>query len=62
LQVVRVFEDGDIIHVNGKVDPKFDIEVINAELIMADIETIEKRINTDRKKAKSDKKMQVVVE
>ncbi len=62
LQVVRIFEDGDIIHVNGKVNPKFDIEVINAELIMADIETIEKRLNESRKKAKSDKKMQVVVE
>ena len=62
LQVVRVFEDGDIIHVNGKVDPKFDIEVINAELIMADIETVEKRLLADRKKAKSDKKMQVIVE
>jgi len=62
LQVVRVFEDGDIIHVNGKVDPKFDIEVINAELIMADIETLEKRLNWDRRKAKSDKKMQVIVE
>jgi len=61
LQVVRVFEDGDIIHVNGKVDPKFDIEVINAELIMADIETVEKRLLADRKKAKSDKKMQIVV-
>ena len=61
LQVVRVFEDGDIIHVNGKVDPKFDIEVINAELIMADIETVEKRLLWDRKKAKSDKKMAEVV-
>jgi len=62
LQVVRVFEDWDIIHVNWKVDPKFDIEVINAELIMADIETVEKRLTQDRKKAKSDKKMQIVVE
>ena len=61
LQVVRVFEDGDIIHVNGKVDPKFDIEVINAELIMADIETVEKRLSWDRKKAKSDKKMAEIV-
>ncbi len=62
LQVVRIFEDDDIIHVNWKVDPKFDIEVINAELIMADIETVEKRLASDRKKAKSDKKMQAVVE
>ena len=56
LQVVRVFEDGDIIHVHGAVDPKGDIEVINSELILADIETVEKKIATDGKKAKSDKK------
>ncbi len=62
LQVVRIFEDWDIIHVNWKVDPKFDIEVINAELIMADIETVEKRITSDTKKARSDKKIAEAVE
>jgi GTP-binding protein YchF len=62
LQVVRIFEDGDIIHVNGKVDPKFDIEVINAELIMADIETINKRIIADWKKARSDKDVAAAIE
>ncbi|MCD5380438.1 redox-regulated ATPase YchF [Candidatus Gracilibacteria bacterium] len=62
LQVVRIFENDDIIHVNGKVDPKDDIEVINAELIMADIDTVEKRINSDGRKAKSDKKFQVVLD
>ena len=61
LQVVRIFEDSDIIHVNWKIDPKSDIEIINAELIMADIETVEKRLQSDRKKVKSDKKMQEVV-
>lgn len=61
LQVVRVFENGDIIHVNGKVDPKDDIEVINAELVLADIETLEKRLSGDRKKAKSDKKMTEII-
>ena len=55
LQVVRIFESGDIIHVHGKVDPKNDIEVINAELIIADIETLTKRIASDAKKARSDK-------
>ncbi|MCP4523391.1 MAG: redox-regulated ATPase YchF [Candidatus Gracilibacteria bacterium] len=55
LQVVRLFEDGDIIHVHGVVDPKGDIEVINSELILADIETIEKRVAKDAKKARSDK-------
>jgi len=55
LQVVRVFEDKDIIHVHNKVDPASDIEVINAELILADIDSIEKRILKDWRKAKSDK-------
>ncbi len=62
LQVVRIFENDDIIHVSGKVDPKEDIEVINAELVLADIETLEKRLNADRKKAKSDKKMADIIE
>ena len=62
LQVVRIFEDGDIIHVNWKVDPKFDIEVINAELIMADIETVTKRIISDAKKARSDKVLAFAIE
>ena len=62
LQVVRVFENNDIIHVNGKVDPKYDIEVINAELIMADIETVNKRIVSDAKKARADKTVAFAVE
>lgn len=62
LQVVRVFEDGDIIHVHGEVSPKDDIEVINAELILADIESLEKKLSSDRKKAKSDKEMAKKVE
>ena len=57
LQVVRVFEDGNIIHVHWKVDPKNDIEIINSELIIADIETLEKRITNESRKAKSDKKL-----
>lgn len=57
LQVVRIFENSDIVHVNGKVDPKSDIEVINAELILADIESVEKRILSDAKKARTDKKI-----
>lgn len=62
LQVVRIFEDGDIIHVNWKVDPKNDIEIINAELIMADLETVSKRIISDSKKARSDKDTAFAVE
>src|ERR1700759_1134236 len=44
LQIVRIFEDTDIIHVNNKIDPLFDIETINLELILADTETVEKRL------------------
>lgn len=62
LQVVRIFEDKDIIHVNWNIDPKFDIEVINAELIMADIETVNKRIISDAKKARSDKALAFAIE
>jgi len=62
LQVVRVFEDTDIIHVSWVVDPKSDIEIINAELIMADIETVNKRIISDAKKARSDKNIAFAIE
>lgn len=44
-EVVRIFEDGDIIHVDNKVDPLKDIEVINLELILADLQTVTKRIS-----------------
>lgn len=54
--VVRCFENDDIIHVNGKVDPKKDIEIINLELIFSDIEMIEKRIAKLQKLLKADKK------
>lgn len=51
VQVVRCFENDDIIHVSGKVDPLDDIETINLELILADLEVIEKRIPRIEKKA-----------
>lgn len=50
-QVVRCFDNSDIIHVNGKIDPVFDIETINLELIYADLDVIEKRIPKIEKKA-----------
>ncbi|MDJ0317641.1 redox-regulated ATPase YchF [Arthrobacter antibioticus] len=43
-QVIRVFDDPDVIHVDGKVDPRSDMETINTELILADMQTIEKAI------------------
>ena len=44
LEVVRVFEDKDVIHVHNKIDPLSDIEVINLELILADLQTVTKRL------------------
>ncbi|MGF6907025.1 redox-regulated ATPase YchF [Fusobacterium sp. PH5-44] len=48
-QVVRCFEDENVVHVNGKVDPIGDIEIINSELIFADMETIDKGIEKHKK-------------
>ncbi|MBE7038985.1 MAG: redox-regulated ATPase YchF [Ruminococcaceae bacterium] len=57
VHVVRCFEDTNIVHVDGSVDPKRDIETINFELIFADIEMIDKRIEKTKKNLKSgDKK------
>ncbi|KDO47285.1 hypothetical protein CISIN_1g012870mg [Citrus sinensis] len=49
LQVVRCFEDNDIVHVNGKVDPKSDVDVINLELVFSDLDQIEKRMEKLKK-------------
>ncbi len=51
--VVRCFEDGNVVHVAGKVDPISDVETINTELALADMETVEKTIARESKKAKS---------
>lgn len=56
LEVVRIFEDEDVHHVQGVVDPLNDIEVINLELVMADVETVAKRIsNLERDVKRGDK-------
>lgn len=59
VHVVRCFENDDIIHVSGSVDPVRDIEVINLELALADLSQIEKRIDRTRKQAKTSKEAQV---
>ena len=53
VHVVRCFEDANITHVSGRVNPLADIETINLELILADIETVEKRLERSRKNLKS---------
>jgi hypothetical protein len=55
-QVVRTFTDEDITHVEGDINPVRDIEIINTELIFADLETIERRITKVEKQAKSGEK------
>ena len=62
LHVVRCFEDSKVIHVDGNISPKKDIETINIELILADIETVDKKIEKTIKMIKSDKKYQLDLE
>ena len=61
-EVVRCFEDSNITHVDGSVDPIRDIETINFELIFADIETIDKRLDKAKKMLKADKKYQLEID
>ena len=56
VHVVRCFEDGNVVHVDGGVDPVRDKEVIDTELILKDLETVEKRVEKLRKAAKTAKK------
>jgi GTP-binding protein YchF len=51
VQVVRAFEDENVTHVDGRVDPASDIETINTELVLADLESVEKRLDKARKDA-----------
>ena len=60
LEVVRIFEDSDVVHVDGRVDPMSDIEIINLELILADAETVGKRLGGAEKDIKrGDKDAQI---
>ena len=61
--IVRCFEDENVVHVDGSVDPMRDVEVIQTELNLADLETVEKRISRTEKQARSgDKKLQAELE
>ena len=62
VQVVRCFEDPNIVHVDGSVNPLRDIETINLELIFADIETVDKRLDRAQKMLKADKKYQAEID
>ena len=61
-QVVRVFDDPDVIHVDDRVDPAADIETISTELILADLQTLEKAVPRLQKEARMQKDRRVVLE
>ena len=61
-QVIRVFSDGDVVHVDGRIDPASDMETINTELALADLQTIEKAIPRLEKEARVAKEKAPVLE
>ncbi len=58
VHVVRCFEDANVVHVDGKIDPISDIDTINTELILSDMEVLERRIQKTTKNVKGDKSLQ----
>jgi ribosome-binding ATPase len=58
VQVVRAFDDGNVVHVDNEIDPKKDIEVINTELVLADLQTVENRLPRVQKEARANPKLQ----
>ncbi len=62
VEVVRCFQDDNIIHVTGEVDPQKDMEIINIELILADLEIIENRLEKITKKAQTTKEKEAILE
>ena len=62
VEVVRFFEDTNVTHVGGNISPKDDIEVINTELILADLQNLEKRLPKEEKAAHGDAKLQPKVD
>ncbi|MGX7825241.1 redox-regulated ATPase YchF [Actinokineospora sp. 24-640] len=61
-QVIRVFDDPDVIHVDGAVDPLADIETINTELILADLQTLDRALNRLEKEARTRKEARPVLD
>jgi len=62
IHVVRCFNDSNIIHVEGEIDPIRDVEIINTELIFSDMEIVERRIDRTRKMLKGDKSLETELE
>ncbi len=62
VHIVRAFHDDNVIHVSEKINPRDDVDIINTELILADIQTIETRLVKSRKDAKANPKLKVVAD
>lgn len=62
IHIVRCFKNDSIVHIHGEIDPASDIEVINIELILADLQQLEKKIDKLKKQAKGDKKLGPMLE
>ena len=62
LHVVRCFEDGNVVHTEGSIDPIRDVEIIETELVLADMETLQNRIEKLTKQARTDKDAKALVE
>jgi GTP-binding protein YchF len=62
VQVVRAFADPNVLHVDNTLNPRNDVDVINTELVLADLQTVEKRLPKAEKEAKGDPKLKPVVE
>ncbi len=62
VQVVRAFDDNDVVHVDDEVDPKKDIDVINTELVLADLQTVTNRLPKVQKEVKANPKLKPVLE
>ncbi len=62
VQVVRAFKDDNVIHVDNEHDPRKDIDTINTELVLADLQTVEKRLPRLQKEAKADAKLRPMID
>lgn len=62
VHVVRCFDDPNVVHVDGKIDPLSDIDIINTELILSDMEVLERRLQKTQKNLKGDKTLQAELE
>ncbi len=61
-QVVRAFEDDDVVHVDNQINPKKDIDIINTELILADLQTVEKRMPRTEKEVRANPKLRPILD